>query len=160
MLVLSAVAFQAWFIAHAAAVRSQPMVSAVTAAAMSPRSTASVPVAASTPRTASGEPVRVEALPLLPVVAPAFASQQPSSRRFLQGDPAPERVAVAGAARAHRPAQASDPLAGCRSMWLFARAACLQNSCAQGPLKRHPQCQEVVAQRRLDEARRDGILAN
>jgi hypothetical protein len=43
---------------------------------------------------------------------------------------------------------------------LFARAACLHDRCGQAPLKRHPQCQEVVAQRRLDEARRDGIVAN
>jgi len=160
LLVLSAVAFQAWFIAHAAAVRSRPMVSAVAQRAAPPRPTFDVPVALPTLQTASIEPARVEALPVQPVIVSPLPPHQPSSQRSLAGEPAMQRVSADGSAGLRGAAPESDPLAGCRSMWLFARAACLNDRCAQAPLKRHPQCQQVVAQRRLDEARRDGLLLN
>jgi hypothetical protein len=160
MILILAVFFQGWFIAHSAAVRSTPMVSVVARqAAIRPVSFDVSAAAAQTSRTASVEQVPIEASPVAPVIASTMAHQQ-SSRRSLNAEPAAQRMSVLGSARVQRRAHESDPLAGCRSMWLFERAACLNNSCAQASLKDHPQCQEVVAQRRLDDARRDGILAN
>jgi len=165
LLVLSAVAFQAWFVVHAAAVRSRPMVSAVMQPAGSHPSSGSLRssveafVAEPVAQTASLEPVRFDPQPVAPVIVTPLPPHQ-ANRKTGASEPAVQRVSAGGAIRHPGSAQGADPLAGCRSLWFLARAACLNDSCARAPLKRHPQCQQVVAQRRLDEARRDRVVSN
>jgi len=53
-----------------------------------------------------------------------------------------------------------DPLASCRPLWFLARVVCSNDTCAQAKHAGHPQCADVVAQRRVDEARRDAAYAN
>ena len=54
----------------------------------------------------------------------------------------------------------SDPIGACRTMNFFARAICMNNSCALRQNARHASCAPVVAQRRLDEARRNLTMMN
>jgi hypothetical protein len=76
----------------------------------------------------------------------------PASRGRPERAPPPTAVAA-------RP-RVSDPLAGCRSLNFFARAICMNDTCAQRQFARHSACGTVLAQRRVDEARRNPTLLN
>ena len=53
---------------------------------------------------------------------------------------------------------AKDPAALCQSYSFVAKAICMTNSCAQPGMANHAQCRQVLAQRRVDEARRNPTL--
>ncbi len=68
---------------------------------------------------------------------------------------------VGSTARVASPRQASSsPLAHCVGFNFFERAICLNNRCAQASGANHPECAEILRQRRLDEARRNPTLIN
>lgn len=57
--------------------------------------------------------------------------------------------------------QAKDvALQNCAERNILMRAICVNNVCAQPSRAGHPQCSEAVAQRRIDEDRRNLVLAN
>lgn len=65
------------------------------------------------------------------------------------------------APRASTAGQLSDgPLARCAGLNFFSRAICMNDSCAVRANGRHPQCADVLRQRRIDEARRNPLLAD
>jgi hypothetical protein len=114
-------------------------------------------------------PVEVEArspqLFVSPLVAPPVASSVTSG-----DDPAnrPRAVTVsrALASAASRRSTSYKPSGSARSAVLCAgrnvlmHAVCMNNLCASPDQARRPQCAAAVAQRRLDEARRNPVLAN
>lgn len=83
-----------------------------------------------------------------------ISSRVESHGQFMK--PAASRLRTA---TVQRPGVA-DPLMTCRSLSLLARAICLNDRCAQSQLAGHPRCTEVLAQRRIDEARRNPVLSN
>lgn len=52
------------------------------------------------------------------------------------------------------------PLAHCVGFNFFERAICLNNRCAQASSASHPECAEILRQRRLEEARRNPTMSN
>jgi len=96
-------------------------------------------------------PTTVSTLPA--PVAKHAAQQAPRSR-----SDAPAAVPPAHAVVARQ--RHVDPLASCRPLNFFARAICMNDTCAQRQFARHSACGTVLAQRRVDEARRNPTLLN
>jgi hypothetical protein len=55
-------------------------------------------------------------------------------------------------------AAALDPRQGCQNLNFFSAARCEAAHCDQQAYTRHPRCNEVRADRRRDEARRNPML--
>jgi len=88
-------------------------------------------------------PAGVAAAPAPPPAPPAAAERRPA--------PAPVPAAPARAA-------ALDPRQGCQNLNFFSAARCEAAHCDQPAYTRHPRCNEVRADRRRDEARRNPML--
>ncbi|SEB15457.1 hypothetical protein SAMN05444680_11012 [Variovorax sp. YR216] len=57
------------------------------------------------------------------------------------------------------PVQQGGPLAACSGYSFIARAVCVNRSCAQPRAAQHAECREANRQRRIDESRRNPVLA-
>lgn len=128
------------------------------------------PVVAPPPATRPAPQAFSEPVSLLAAGAPKpdaeEAAQPPTTsgahRREARSEPL-RRKAVP-AAEAPRLASnvrlAEGPLTLCQGLSFIAHAVCMNNRCAEPSSARHPQCTQVVRQRRLDEARRNPTLSN
>jgi len=95
------------------------------------------------------QPTTAAAGPPVAVPAPRIGRAPPQAK----AEPPARPVAVA-----HQ--RTADPLASCRPLNFFARAVCLNDTCARRQFARHPACGSVLAQRRVDEARRNPTMLN
>ena len=146
VLVVLYAAFALWYAAYAAAAR--PPVPALQLSA-GPAAPAAMPSPART----------ADALNI------TLSSGTPDDAAAVEAPPRPaqlRRSAQAPAATHASPStfRRAGPLAMCSSLNVFARAICMNNSCAQRATAHHPQCAKVLRQRRLDEARRNPTLFN
>lgn len=166
-------AFGLWYALHSSAARPVSAQHAPLALmpAPAPRAAESVPPAADLALTADASkaiPPPAQALVDGPIEAPPSAVRQvvraPIEARPVEPRPEARRRAavppVEPRAAAVPRAAAASPLAMCGELNFFARAICLNNTCAQPARARHPQCVQVLRQRRLDEARRNPTLFN
>ncbi len=166
-------AFGLWYAMHASVARPVPAQFAPLAPMPVARAAESVPPAAD-PALAA-DVLKAIAPPTQtlvdgPVEAPSPSPiAQPAARAPIEAraaEPRPEarrRAAVPPVEQRSAPvprAVAAGPLAMCGELNFFARAICLNNTCAQPASARHPQCVQVLRQRRLDEARRNPTLFN
>ena len=160
LLVLYA-AFGLWYTAYSASVRRPPGPAQLSLQAAAP---APDPAPASA-RTidALNITLQPEAASDLRVGVPAPAPQPAVRAPVQQARADLPRKALSASTEPLAPAsrlRSWDPLAACRGLNLFARAICMNNSCAQRASAGHPQCVQVLRQRRLDEARRNPTLVN
>lgn len=160
--------FGFWFERYTSTARRAPSMDAVPrAAAAAPLLELPTPLRAAGSLQIEARPIRVVSLPDEMSPRPAEVRSVPSTARH---SPAPGRPAVPTRLTALHTASsvdavasqrvAGDPIAHCLSRSFFARAVCLNNSCARRALAHHPSCAQVVAQRRLDEARRNPVMLN
>ncbi|MEJ7687450.1 MAG: hypothetical protein WKG52_10890 [Variovorax sp.] len=97
-------------------------------------------------------------LPLAAPLGPSDAALVDVRVDLSEPDPRPQS---ARRARVSGVGPASDgPLARCAGLNFFSRAICMNDSCAVRANGRHPQCADVVRQRRIDEARRNPLMAD
>jgi hypothetical protein len=98
-------------------------------------------------------------------VEPPLTSSQATRARIREERPDLLRRATLPQKESRAPAlihrhYVPDPLALCSGFTFVAHAVCMNNRCAERTIARHPQCVKAVRQRRVDEARRDPIMAN
>lgn len=153
--------FGIWYAAHSASKRAAPQRQVALKAAPAPAAA----VAPDPARTIDALNTTLhETAPEGPAVTPV-RSAAIAPRTALHPATRPEPIERwAPASSEARPqairVRAGDPLAACRGLNLFARAVCMNNRCAQPGSAGHPQCVQVVQQRRTDEARRNPTMIN
>jgi hypothetical protein len=114
---------------------------------------------ARTESSAAAPPLRADANAAAPAVTvPATTAAlhdvpTPAAREIRAS---PQRGSTAAGAR---PANASAQLGRCAAQNFFSRAICQNAVCAQNALAHAPACASVLHQRRVDEARRNPVLA-
>lgn len=151
-------AFALWYAAHSSATRQPVPAPQLSARPVAP---AAVPSPARTVDAlnitlSSDGPVESPSSPRRAVhAAPHQARPAAPLRKTAE---APAAIHHANASTFRR--AGAGPLAMCSGLNLFARAICMNNSCAQRASAHHPQCAKVLRQRRLDEARRNPALFN
>ena len=168
LVILLFTAFGIWFERHTGAVRRPPLMDTVLRAAVAaPLVQLPAPMPPARPFQVDAEPLRAVSLPdemgpqpveVRPVSSTSTAGRSPAPGRHAvpkRLTPAPSTVSIAAS-----PRMESDPIAHCRSRSLFARAVCANDTCARRALAHHPSCAQAVAQRRLDEARRNPVMLN
>ena len=153
--------FGLWYVAHSGSTRPPSRQQAALKAAPTP----AAPVAEPNPaRTIDALSITLhEAAPERPAMTPVRAA--PSAARppaqSARSEPIDKLPTASSEARPHAlRARSGNPLAACHGLNAFARAVCMNNSCAQRGSAGHPQCVQVVQQRRMDEARRNPTLIN
>ncbi|MEJ8855557.1 hypothetical protein WKW79_13310 [Variovorax robiniae] len=143
---------------------SSPSASPAQRAMLQPLAPVELPEQAAVPVTVQPEPTThamVESAP-----EPAFSATEEEEEESIAESPAerPSRKAAAvrrqAAAPQHAPSSqsASAQLARCDEMNFFARAMCVNRTCAQPGAARASSCAQPIRQRRLDEARRNPTL--
>ncbi len=153
-----------------------------------PEATASAPLAAApviTPPVQAAAPAPVAAVPdaLVPDAVDAAQLSRPAApASTLQPRNTPAPAAAAGAkvpaapasvsvsvqvptpapapVPAARPRAAAEPGAVCAGMNFFSAARCMAEQCQDARFKAHPQCDAVRQQQRLDDERRNPLMAN
>jgi hypothetical protein len=95
--------------------------------------------------------------------AEVIEQQPPAPPSAVAAAPAPPPVTPAAVERRPAPAAparaaALDPRQGCQNLNFFSAARCEAAHCDQPAYTRHPRCNEVRADRRRDEARRNPML--
>jgi len=134
---------------RAAPVAVAPPASAQAAQAPRPPKPEPVPLGSSL---SAGEAEVIEQQPPVPPSAVAAApAPPPVTPAAVERRPAPAPAAPARAA-------ALDPRQGCQNLNFFSAARCEAAHCDQPAYTRHPRCNEVRADRRRDEARRNPML--
>lgn len=111
--------------------------------------------------TVTSIPVKAEAnrqatiATLSPVKAMTHTSALPRSAHFWSASTISRRPI-----RTHRTSGSEAGLNSCAGRNMLMRAVCVNNVCAAPNQAQRPQCAEAVAQRRIDEDRRNPILVN
>jgi hypothetical protein len=115
-----------------------------------PRSSEPVPVPLGSSLSA-GEAEVTGKPPMPPAGVAAAPAPPPATPAAVERRPAPAPAPPARAA-------ALDPRQGCQNLNFFSAARCEAAHCDQPAYTRHPRCNEVRADRRRDEARRNPML--
>lgn len=105
---------------------------------------------------------KAEAAPVSQAAPPASSKQRKSEAKKQAAPPAAPAVEAAAPASlppAPEPVRAPTPQESCAGRNFVARAQCMAEQCARPDVARHPQCEAVRQQQRIEEEKRNPTMA-